>query len=35
MVVMSILAICGVTPEDIATDYELTIQRRQPPWRED
>lgn len=27
MVVMFILAICGVSPEDIATDYELTIKR--------
>lgn len=27
MVVMFILAICGVGPEDIATDYELTIPR--------
>src|SRR5918997_6088186 len=27
MVVMFILAICGISPEDIATDYELTIKR--------
>lgn len=31
MVAMFILAICGVSPEDIVADYELTIQRRQTP----
>lgn len=31
MVVMFILAICGVSPEDIVADYELTVQRLQTP----
>lgn len=31
MVVMLILAICGISPEDIVADYELTTQRLQTP----
>ncbi|MGH8967281.1 MAG: tyrosine-protein phosphatase, partial [Actinomycetes bacterium] len=31
MVIMFILATCGVSPEDIVADYELTIQRLQTP----
>jgi len=31
MVVMFMLAICGVGPEDIVADYELTVQRLQTP----